>query len=349
MQLPNAVFCSFYNIILNLVGRGKHCSEEKRLLIKDLRQKGKTYREIKEILGCSDQMITNALNYKKRAETRGRKPKTSSLEDRLIVRYSKGDPSASSKKIKQELDLDVSTVTIRRRLLKNKLFARSPRKVPLLTKKQAAARLKFAQTHINWPKEKWRNILWTDESKIVLFGGTGSRQYVRRPPNTEYKAQYTIKTVKHGGAKIMIWGCFSYGGVGPIHPIKGIMDKRVYVNIMSEVMLPYSEWSMPIKWVFQQDNDPKHTSKLAKEWFRDNRVEVMPWPAQSPDLNPIEHLWGDVKKYVAEKMPSNVDNLWTTIQDGWQKIPLKRCQDLIDSMPRRCAAVIKNRGYSTKY
>lgn len=233
--------------------------------------------------------------------------------------------------------------------MENNLFARSPRKVLLLTKKQAVAHLKFANEHINWPKEKWRNVLWTDESKIVLFGGTGSRQYVRRPPNTENKAKYTIKAVKHGGAKVMIWGCFSYNGVGPIYQIRGIMDKNVYVGILDEVMLPYAEWNMPLKWVFQQDNDPKHTSKLAKEWFRVNEVEVMSWPAQSPDLNPIEHLWGDVKKCVAEKKPSNAEELWNTVRDSWQQIPLKRCRDLIDSMPRRCNAVIKNKGYSTKY
>jgi Transposase len=63
--------------------------------------------------------------------------------------------------------------------MENKLLARSPRKVPLLTKKHVAARIKFAKEHAKWPVEKLRNILWTDESKIVLFGGTGSRQYVR--------------------------------------------------------------------------------------------------------------------------------------------------------------------------
>uniref|UniRef100_A0A9J7ZQK9 Transposase n=1 Tax=Cyprinus carpio carpio TaxID=630221 RepID=A0A9J7ZQK9_CYPCA len=97
---------------------------------------------------------------------------------------------------------------------------------------------------------------------VSFFGSKGHRQFVRRPPNSEFKPQYTVKTVKHGGASIMIWACFSYYGVGPIYRIPGIMDQFAYVKILEEVMLLYAEEDMPLKWLFQQDNDPKHTSKL---------------------------------------------------------------------------------------
>lgn len=114
-------------------------------------------------------------------------------------------------------------------------------------------------------------------------------------------------------------------------------------------MLPFAEDDMPLKWIFQQDNDPKHTSKLAKEWFRDNGIEVMDWPAQSPDLNPIENLWADIKKAVWDAKPKNNNELWAVVHHAWQTIPLKRCQGLVDSMKRRCEADIKNHGHATKY
>uniref|UniRef100_A0A3Q3X4T7 Transposase Tc1-like domain-containing protein n=1 Tax=Mola mola TaxID=94237 RepID=A0A3Q3X4T7_MOLML len=131
---------------------------------------GKTYKEVQKIIGCSAKMISNALKWRAKPETRGRKRKTTIKMDRRITRMAKAQPMISSRMIKDSLELPVSTVTVRRRLCEANLFTRIPRKVPLLKKRHVQKRLQFAKEHINWPKEKWRNILWTDESKVVLFG-----------------------------------------------------------------------------------------------------------------------------------------------------------------------------------
>ncbi len=331
------------------MGRAKHCSEERRELIKKLIKEGKTYKCIQEMLGCSPTVISNAVKYKEKPETRGRKRKTSNPADRDIGICVKRNPFYTSTKIKQDLNLDIDTSTIRKRLLEANLKGLRARNVPSLNKRQLKARIAYARNHKNWPLEKWRNVLFTDEFKIVLIGGGGSHQYVRRPPKTEFRPQYTTKTIKHGGGNIMVWGCFSWVGVGPIYWIKQIMNADKYVEILETVMLPYAEYDMPLKWVMQQDNDPKHTSKKAKEWFLRNKIEVMEWPAQSPDLNPIENLWADIKKNISNSNPRNSKQLWEITKSAWVSIPVERFQNLINSMPRRMCAVLKAKGYTTKY
>uniref|UniRef100_A0A3Q3JCM5 Transposase Tc1-like domain-containing protein n=1 Tax=Monopterus albus TaxID=43700 RepID=A0A3Q3JCM5_MONAL len=157
----------------------------KRTLIKKLIGEGKTYKEVQKIIGCSAKMISNALKWRAKPERRGRKRKTTIKMDRRITRMAKAQPMISSRMIKDSLELPVSTVTVRRRLCEANLFSRIPRKVPLLKKRHVQKRLQFAKEHINWPKEKWRNILWTDESKIPpvtsLFHFPPSRSYTYIP------------------------------------------------------------------------------------------------------------------------------------------------------------------------
>ena len=147
----------------------------------------------------------------------------------------------------------------------------------------------------------------------------------------------------------MLWGCFSSAGVGPIYWIKGKMCSTDYVEILNTVMMPYADEELPLKWEFMQDNDPKHSSKLVKNWFRDNRVSLLEWHSQSPDLNPIEHMWGILKKKITGYKSKNKEDLCEKVQEEWDSIDRLICDNLVDSMCRRCSAVLKTDDAITKY
>lgn len=179
--------------------------------------------------------------------------------------------------------------------------------------------------------------------------GSDGKVYVRHPPNKQLDPKYTLETIKHGGGNVMVWGAFSWHGVGPIIRIAGRMDQHVYKEILENVMEPYSFENMPVTYIFQHDNDPKPTSRLVKQWLRDQNIAVMDWPAQSPDLNPIENLWADVKRGLKDRKAKNSVELFQNIEEIWRNIPLSRCRSLVESIPKRMTAVIRNKGYPTKY
>ena len=123
----------------------------------------------------------------------------------------------------------------------------------------------------------------------------------------------------------------------------------MYEDILEKTMRPYALRFVGRAFVFQQDNDPKHTSKYIKEWFDRRRVTIIDWLSQSPDLNIIEHLWDTLGLRLVGRYASNVGQNFAQLREEWNKIPRECIDTLIDSMPRRCQAVIDVKGYTTKY
>lgn len=136
-------------------------------------------------------------------------------------------------------------------------------------------------------------------------------------------------------------GVYGASGVGSIHICEGRMNAEKYIAVLSENLeasiYKIFDEDTP-QYTFQQDSAPCHTAKSVKKWFFENAVPVLDWPSQSPDLNPIEHLWGVVKRRVKEEQPKNKKELIEIIFRVWEGLPDTVCSNLVQSMSRRVAA-----------
>ena len=213
-------------------------------------------------------------------------------------------------------------------------------------------RRNFALRYQHWTVDNWKRVVWSDETKISRVGSDW-REMVWKKPGRALTEQEVKGTVKFGGGSLMMWGCMTAQGVGYACRIHGNLDAQLYTHILGDEFLRTLEYyGLEVdKIVFQHDNDSKHTSCIARQWLEDNGVEVLDWPSQSPDLNPIEHLWRRLKQQLAgyPTEARSIDELWERVETEWEKIPTQVCVDLIESMPRRVAAVLKAKGGYTKY
>lgn len=210
--------------------------------------------------------------------------------------------------------------------------------------------------HLGWSLEDWSRVVWTDESPFEIRSNSRFRCWIAR--GEVVPAECVKSTVKHE-KKINVWGCFAAHAPGAIHRIHGIMDKHVFLDIMKNVALPSCETLFPADedgdhdYMFQQDNDPKHTAIIVKEWMAENincmNDEHSWWPAQSPDLNPIENLWAIVERKVQSRTCNSEEELFIVLEEAWKNLEPELLTSLVNSMPRRCAAVIASKGRPLKY
>lgn len=284
---------------------------------------------------------------------RGRKLKLSEREARHVIKKVKTEPFTSCPKLKEDLKesfgKEVCSRTVQNYIRRAGLKACTPRRKPLISKRNRKKRLEFATEHVGKNAAFWNRVLWTDETKVNFFGSDG-RIKVWRKPLDALNVKNVVPTVKHGGGSVMVWGSMSANGVGTIHFIDGIMNADVYVDLLEQnLKQSVSKLGLGRRFIFQQDNDPKHTSKKAKQYFAKNKINVLEWPPQSPDLNPIEHLWEILKRKVREEQCSNISAFKTHVKQVWGKLSPDITASLVESMKRRCEAVIAAKGGPTKY
>ena len=274
---------------------------------------------------------TNSIARKKGS---GRPKKISGNTSVAIGQYVRRDPTISSRKLEAKLaekGFSVSYRTISKHLGSLGYKNNVPLPTPMLTKAHKEKRVEWAYAHLN---DNWNTTLFSDETAFQLFRNTITQWY---------KGLRPIKPIPKNRVKILAWGGFCMQGKTSLFCFRQIMTGPYYVEILQQHLSEIQQMLGHV-WHFQQDNDPKHTSRVASAFLRENMPEVIDWPSNSPDLNPIENLWSIVKRNVEKRQPKNLDDLQRFMVEEWDNIPETIIKNLIGSMKRRCEAIIDQGG-----
>ena len=285
----------------------------------------------------------------------GRPRKTNQRQDRHLLRLARQNRFMSAMQLRntwrQQLGYPISRETTNKRLLQAGYRARRPIRRPLLTQRHRAARLRWATYRQHWNARTWNRVLWSDESKFNLFMADG-RMRVRRLQNEAYRDDCIVPRVQGGGGSVLVWGCFSYHGKLQLH----VWDERITGisyrdQIINGIIRPHFIAHPNENFIFVDDNAPVHRAHVVQRALADAGIPRMEWPANSPDLNIIEHAWEMLGRAIQNRNPpiQTIQDLRAAIVDEWNQIPLQKLRRLITSCSRRCRAVIASQGGHTRY
>jgi len=355
-----------------------HLSDAEIARILTLDHSGLSTRAIASEVARSQSTVSRILRtydyktFNARDRTRIGKRKTTKHEDRILTRTAKANDDKAYRDIIYMSGIQVSRKTLRRRLKEIDLYSRVRRQKPVLKPSHKAARLRWARKYQNWTVEDWKKVIWSDESAIVLGRKSRRRRCIRKKGQA-FLSRYCDGTVKSGKVTIMVWACFTGAGPGPLIVCDaGSVNADRYLEILKDGVVTLVDKLLEVPpgadsivvatddtFLFMHDNAPCHTATKVKNFLKKRRLPTMKWPAQSPDLNPIENLWTDFKERFHTRCahlgikPSTrsevLEKCADILRELWREQGMELITKLIESMPRRIAAVIAARGGPTKY
>jgi len=282
-----------------------------------------------------------------RSKRRGPHPKISSAAKRMILRRAR-----TGLYLARDLrDAYCKHGTVRRvqQILSNNppLQWTRIRKAPALTREHKDARLAWSRAHVHRGPSGWKNTIFSDEKRWSLDGPDGLGSYWRDMRSGDEKRW--VGKRQQGGGSVMVWGAFSSRGKSPLIFVTNTINATRYIEVLEDGLLPFMDETHPNGAVFQQDNASSHISNDTKEWLFNHAISVMDWPACSPDMNPIENLWGIMSQevYKNNRQFYYEDDLKEAILHAWDKIPLSTLKNLSASMPKRVLKLFEKKGCET--
>ena len=321
-------------------------SEIVKLKIIERHAKGEGYKRIAHALGISVTGVRNFIkNYQKR-QSINRKPETGpsnvldTRTERSLLRTMDINPLMSTRELSSKYGISQTTTYKTSKKHNFRFFNRAPRfRISEINLKK---RRQWATKHISWTVEDWERVIFSDE--VMVMTNLNRGRCWSRSMNPQI---FTEVTNTQFPSKQMFWGYITANGVGTLVPIEGTLTMEKYKNVLEKSLIP----KLPDrKFLLQHDNATVHTA--VGPWLEDLNIEVLDWPAQSPDINPIENIWGIIKKKLGKNplvpKDSNEDLIPLVLQ-AWHEIQGMTISKLYSSLPRRIRAIIDSHGRPIKY
>lgn len=279
--------------------------------------------------------------------------------ERQLVKFAKKNRRVPFNLLGQNAVPTVSARTAKRVLDRHGLHRRKARKAPHLTPRKKEARLSHARKMLEEEDEVHEHLMWSDEC-YVQVGDTPGVIYVTRTPAEEFLEACTVPTFKELNVKVMVWGCIARGWKGPLLVLDypggrgGGMNTERYINqvldgalLASYKQLQSERGSMS----FMQDNASCHKSKKSLKWFEDHGIPLHPHPPSSPDLNPIEPCWADLKRLIRNRPhhPTTVAELKLAVEEAWETLTVQMIDKHTMGMRKRYEDLVAAKGGNTRF
>ena len=336
-------------------------SESQKLRIIELKSLNWTWKNIS--IAISSKLETCRSFFKAHKAKSGLPPKIKESKALIqgslalkIKRMVQDKPSISYRDIENELKKDAGQndhvprwTTIRSFFLDSGYKMVKLIKKPILSEINRNKRIIFAKKYLENPPEFWTRVIWSDET--VVRSNPNSKEIFVKVHNSVKRKNLPFNTKSQNqGIAVMFWGCFSQQGLSKLVVVDGTLNAENYKKLLEQNLLPELQ-KINDQMVFMQDNAPCHKARTVLQFFNDHGITTMDWPAQSPDLNPIENLWSIIKQRRAKKfgMPTTKIELIEQIFEIWGNIDSEIKKKLAESVPKRLNKVIENNGKQLNY